>query len=121
MSKKRILLVDDEAGFTRLLHLVLPAYEICEENNPGKALETARRFRPDLIFLDVIMPDVDGGTLAAEIRADPMLAKVPIIFLTAIVSAAETKNQEMIGGFPFIAKPVTKDKLVACINKHLPD
>ena len=121
MSKKRILLVDDESGFTRLLRLVLPAYEICEENNPLKALATARTFHPDLVLLDVIMPEIDGGTLASEFRADPQLAKVPIIFLTAIVSASEAENSKTIGGFPFLAKPITKDKLVECINRHLPD
>ena len=62
MSKKRIMLVDDESGFTRLLHLVLPTYDICEVNDPALVLETARKFKPELIFLDVIMPGMDGGT-----------------------------------------------------------
>lgn len=120
MNKKRILLVDDESGFTRLLRLILPKYEICEENDSTKALETARRFRPDLIFLDVIMPDADGGTVASEISADPLLAKVPIVFLTAIVSKSEGTGNAMIGGYPFLAKPVSKDKLLECINRYLP-
>ena len=120
MSKRRVLLVDDEAGFTRLLRLVLKDFEIFEENDPTKALEAARRIRPDMIFLDVIMPELDGGSLAAEMRADPQLAQTPIVFLTAIVSPAEAKDKSVIGGFPFLAKPVTKDKLVQCINKFLP-
>jgi CheY-like chemotaxis protein len=120
MSKKRVLLVDDEAGFTRLLRLVLKDFEIFEENDPTKALDAARRIKPDIIFLDVIMPELDGGSLAAEMRADPILGQTPIVFLTAIVSPVEAKDKSVIGGFPFLAKPVTKDKLVQCINKFLP-
>ena len=65
--KKRILLVDDEPAFTRLMKLNLEcnsAYEVKVENDGGKALAAARAYRPDLIFLDVIMPDVDGGQVA---------------------------------------------------------
>jgi len=121
MSKKRILLVDDEPGFTRLLRLVLPRYEICEENDSRRAVATAQSFHPDLILLDVIMPDMDGGTVAAKIREDKSLRNVPIVFLTAVVSEKEVANQGTIGGFPFLAKPVTKEKLVECINHHLGD
>ena len=121
MGKKRILLVDDEPGFTRLLRLVLPRYEICEVNDARRAVETAQSFRPDLILLDVIMPDMDGGTVAAQIREDKSLRNVPIVFLTAVVSEKEVANQGKIGGFPFLAKPVTKEKLVECINLHIGD
>jgi two-component system OmpR family response regulator len=120
MGKKRILLVDDESGFTRLLRLVLPKYEICEENDSRRAVATAQTFHPDLILLDVIMPDLDGGTVAAQIREDKSLRNVPIVFLTAVVSEKEA-NQGTIGGFPFLAKPVTKEKLMECISQHLPD
>ena len=119
MSKKRILLVDDEQGFTRLLRLVMPAYEIREENDSTRAVATARDFRPDLIFLDVIMPDLDGGTVAAQMREDPLLSRVPIVFLTAI-GPQGPEDGKIIGGYPFLAKPVTKDKLVECINRYLP-
>ncbi len=119
MSKKRIMLIDDEPGFTRILHLVLPAYEICEENDSTRALETARKFRPDLIFLDVIMPGADGGTVAAQLREDPELRHVPIVFLTAIVSQQETVSKHVFGGDEFLAKPVSKETLIACVTKHL--
>ena len=115
------MLVDDEKGFTKLLRLSLPSFDICEVNDSSLALATARLFRPNLIFLDVIMPDADGGTVASEIRADPLLTRTPIIFLTAIVSPTEASGKSVIGGFPFLAKPVTKDKLIECINRHLPE
>jgi CheY-like chemotaxis protein len=121
MGKKRILLVDDEPGFTRLLRLVLPKYEICEENDSRRAVATAKSFQPDLILLDVIMPDVDGGTVAAQIREDYALRHVPIVFLTAVVSQKESADNATIGGFPFLAKPVTKEKLLDCINRYIAD
>ena len=119
MGKKRILLIDDESGFTRLLRLTLPQYEICEENNPLNAVQTARDFKPELIFLDVIMPDADGGTIASQIQEDPLLKSVPIIFLTAIVSQEEAESKEQIGGYEFLSKPVGRENIIACVTKHL--
>jgi CheY-like chemotaxis protein len=121
MKKKRILVVDDEQGFTHLLKLVLPIYDVREENNPTRVIEVAREFKPDLILLDIIMPEMDGGTLAAKIREEPLLRFVPIVFLTAIVSSKEAEHRKTIDGHPCLAKPVTKDRLVECINQYLPD
>src|SRR5207244_826097 len=119
MSKHRILLVDDESGFTRLLRLTLPAYDIREENDPLKALQSAKDFKPDMIFLDVIMPDVDGGTVAAQMQEEPALKDIPIVFLPAILSKDETGTRGKIGGCDFLAKPVSRDQIAECILKHL--
>ncbi|MEP6668498.1 MAG: response regulator [Chthoniobacter sp.] len=119
MNKKRLLIVDDESGFTRLLKLTLEKtgnYTVREENDGTNAWLVAREFRPDLIFLDIVMPKIDGGDVAQQIRSDPMLANVPIVFLTAIVSQKETNNE--IGGFPFLAKPVSLDAITKCLNEH---
>ena len=117
--KTKILIVDDEEGFTRLMKLTLTEYDIREENNPVRALETARQFKPDLILLDVMMPHFDGGDVAAQIRTDARLKNVPIIFLTAMVTKAETAARPLLGGYPFIAKPVTPERLVENIEKQL--
>jgi CheY-like chemotaxis protein len=120
MSTKRVFIVDDESGFTRLLKLTLEKsgrYTVLEENDGTKAWLAAREFKPDIILLDVVMPKVDGGEVAQQIRSDPSLAHVPIIFLTAIVSAKEGGHE--IGGFPFLAKPVSLDAIVQCIEEHL--
>src|SRR5436305_462705 len=113
MSKKRILFVDDESGFTRLLKLTLPAFEICEVNDPLKALETARQFKPDMIFLDLIMPTLDGGTIAAQMREDPVLKRIPIVFLTAV---AEAGDPESTTGEKFLPKPVSAKTIEQCIE-----
>jgi CheY-like chemotaxis protein len=89
MITKRILVVDDDSSVTRNLKLNLESgggYEVLGENHAANALIAARNFRPDLILLDVIMPGMDGGDVAARLRADPLLRDTPIIFLTAIVS-----------------------------------
>jgi len=121
---KRILIVDDEPGFTRLMKLNLElngAYEVVAENRGADAVATARVFRPDVIFLDVMMPDMDGGAIAAALRADAELCRVPVVFLTAVVSQNEVV--ELGGGKDgqtFLAKPVTLQDVVQTIERLLP-
>ena len=121
--KKKILVVDDEVRFTRLLKLNLEqtnAYEVQTEHDSQAALETAERFRPDLILLDVMMPELDGGELATQLTRHPKLKTVPIVFLTAAVEKHEVSaRQGIIGGLPFIAKPIELNELIQCLEKHL--
>jgi len=122
MTKRRILLVDDEVSTTRALALYLTENGTCDvrvENVGSRAVATAREFQPDLIFMDIVMPDADGGTLAAEIQADPILRGTPLVFLTALVSQRETHGGSMhIGGYPFLAKPVDPEIVLASIDHH---
>jgi DNA-binding response OmpR family regulator len=124
MDKKRILIIDDEASFTRMVRLNLEKtgkFEVREENRAGHAVAVARDFHPDLILLDVIMPTMDGGDLAATFRKDRHLKNVPIIFLTATVSQREAGSGGLSsGGSLFLAKPVSVDILIARIEEHLP-
>jgi len=124
MSEKRILIVDDEAGFTRVLRLTLEGtgkYQVEEVNDGRLAVEAARSFKPDLILLDVVMPEIDGGDVATKIKADPGLKDVPIVFLTAIVSPNEASKRSQIGGFPFLAKPVTVAAISETVEALCPD
>ncbi len=119
MSKKRILLIDDERSFTRMLKLNLEetgAYEVREENRGKFGLAAARQFKPDLILLDVVMPDMSGGEVASQIGDDRTVKDTPIVFLTA---AAKKEDEGMIAGRDFIAKPVTVEEVVDCIEKNL--
>lgn len=125
MNRKRILIVDDEVGITRLAKLSLERsgrYKVRTENNGLQALAAAREFNPDLILLDVVMPTVDGGDVAAQVQADPVLKQIPIMFLTAIVSNQDTANGPLIrGGMRFLAKPITLAALVQAIEEALGD
>jgi two-component system OmpR family response regulator len=124
MAKKKILVVDDEASLTRMLRRNLEAtgkYEVREENSGAHAYETAREFQPDMIILDVMMPDMDGGDVAAKIQDDESLKHIPIVFLTAILKKEEVAEStgSTIGGRTFLVKPVKVDDLIACIENHL--
>jgi CheY-like chemotaxis protein len=123
MNTKRILVVDDEPSVTRNLKLNLESgggYDVYGENHPANALSAARIFQPDLILLDVMMPDMDGGDVAARLRADPLFRDTPVIFLTAIVSNEETDGHEIkSGGDAFLAKPVDIGELRKTLEQYI--
>jgi len=123
MNKKRILIVDDEVPLTRLLKLSLEqagAYTVEVENRPEEAVRTAERFLPELVLMDVMMPGIDGGALAAQFKASSCLRDVPIVFLTAAVRRDEVRaRQGQIGGLPFLAKPVDFKELTQCLQQKL--
>ncbi|WP_295880257.1 response regulator [uncultured Thiohalocapsa sp.] len=123
MSKKRILLVDDEPALTRMLRLNLEQtgrFEVREENRGTNALRAAREFQPDLIFLDVMMPDIGGDEVAEQLKQDPALSKIKYAFLTAIVTKRETgTGAAEISGETFLAKPVKRDELLAVVDELL--
>ena len=91
-----------------------------EENDATNAYHSARNFKPDVIFLDVMMPETDGGEVAAQIQADPELRNSPIIFLTALVTRAEAKDGLHIEGRPSLAKPISIPELISVIEENLP-
>ena len=84
-ERRRILIVDNDPNTTHLVKVLLERtghYLVLEENDATKAHQSARNFRPDLILLDVVMPETDGGEVAARVEADPELHNTPIVFLT---------------------------------------
>jgi len=122
-EKARILIIDDSRDFTYSAKRALERtrrYSVWEENDPAKAHQTAQRVKPDLILLDIAMPETDGGEVAARIEADPALHRTPVVFLTALVTKAEAKSGLRIQGYPFLAKPISIPDLVAGIEQYLP-
>ncbi len=120
---KKILVVDDEPVLTKMVKMNLERtgkYVVRTENEGSKALQAAREFKPDLIFMDVMMPDMSGDEVIAEIRDDPDLSSIPYVFITAIVSKAETEEMgSTIGGNEFLAKPVKTEELISTIERIL--
>jgi CheY-like chemotaxis protein len=122
-ERRRILIIDNDPDTTHLVKVLLERtgrYLVLEENDATKAHQSARNFRPALIFLDIVMPETDGGEVAARIEADSELYNTPIIFLTALVTRAEAKSGLNIQGHPFLAKPVSIPELINAIEQHLP-
>jgi len=119
--KTRILLIDDECEFSSMLKGRLERagyFEVCEENDELQALKTAREFGPDIILLDVMMPNLEGSEVAAKFRADRLLCNVPVLFLTSLVSGDDAPNGSYnSGGNTFLPKSLSIDKLIACIGQ----
>ena len=123
IKKKKILIVDDEEGFTEMVKFNLEAaggYEVRTENKGAKALDSALEYRPDLILLDVIMPDAEGPDVVNQIRNNRFLKNTPVVFLTATIRKDEVDQEKgRVGGYAFLAKPGTIQELIECIEKQL--
>ena len=118
---KRVLLIDDEEEFTEGVKINLEGsgeYVVDEINDPREAIEHAREHRPDIILLDIIMPDMDGCDVLKQFETDPDLNSVPILVVTAMFSP-ESAGSVMVdtGDVPMIAKPVSVENLVAAMEE----
>lgn len=122
-GKRKILIVDDDHGFTEMVKLVLEAtgnYGVRVENSADQAIDTALDYKPDLILMDIIMPDKEGPDVANQIRNTPPLHKTPVVFLTATITREEVNDRKgKIGGHAFLAKPSTVIELIECIESQL--
>jgi CheY-like chemotaxis protein len=120
---KRILIVDDEISAARLLKANLEQtgnYEVQVENWAEDAVATAREFKPDLVLLDILMPRMFGGDVAAAFRADPELSKIHRVFLTGAVRRSVLQEHGgVISGDRYLAKPASLDEIIQCIEEEL--
>ena len=123
MSKHKILIVDDEVNLTKMLKLNLDETNKFDTRilNDGKlAIDLVKEFMPDLVLLDVMMPDIQGNEIADQILQDDEIKHIKIIFLTAIVTKNEIPEEsKTIGGRKFIAKPFKADDLITTIEEVL--
>jgi two-component system, OmpR family, response regulator len=122
-NKPRILIVDDNPRFSHSARLILQEsgqYVVCEENDAASAVETARSFRPDLILLDLVMPQLDGAEVAAQVESDWALHGVPIVFVTGLVTRDEARNGQRIDGHRVVSKPVSSFDLLGAVEESLP-
>lgn len=116
--RTRILAVDDEAGFTRLLKLAASQYEIRTENDPLRALASAVEFDPDLILMDRYMPKMSGDRLARSFEEHPKLRHIPIAFVTASVPRDDDGHYHThLDGRPVLMKPVSIEQIDQCVRE----
>jgi two-component system phosphate regulon response regulator PhoB len=111
---KRILVVDDESDVTDLVayHLRSKGFQVEAVNDPNSSIGVARTFLPDLVILDVMMPDLNGIQICRMLRADPKLKKVPVIFLTAKAEENDRIQGLELGADDYICKPFSIKELV---------
>ena len=123
MPRKRVLIIDDEVKWTALLKIGLDrlgTYEVREEHRGANGLAAALEFQPDLILLDVMMPDMDGGEVAAQIKSRAQFKDTPVVFLTSTVTKEEADAEHgMIGGHHFIAKPASIKDILEYIERKI--
>ncbi|MBW8780760.1 MAG: response regulator transcription factor [Verrucomicrobia bacterium] len=117
----KILVVDDESDVTELVayHLKAKGFQVEVVNNPNSSIGTARSFLPDLVILDVMMPDLNGIQICRMLRADPKLKKVPVIFLTAKAEENDRVQGLETGADDYICKPFSTKELVLRVQTIL--
>lgn len=121
MIRKKILVVDDEEDILRVIERRLSGagYAVITATNGQDAITLAKKDHPDLIVLDIVMPDMDGGDVAYVLENDHRTKDIPIIFLTALLSIKEEKSKKEIAGKSFLAKPYNPEDLIKTIQKLL--
>jgi len=124
LEKRRILLVDDEKDYCYFMSCNLEAtgeFSVMVAHDGQEGIDLARKEHPDLILLDIVLPGVSGTDVASTLLNDPDTRRIPIIFLTAVVTQKELgpKVVNDIGGNNFIAKTVQIQEVITAIKKLL--
>jgi two-component system sensor histidine kinase/response regulator len=120
-SEYKILIVDDVVSNVLLLKILLTneKFQVCTANNGTTCIEQARKEHPDLILLDVMMPDISGFDTAVILKKDPETKEIPIIFLTALNTPADLVHGFKVGASDFLTKPFNKEELVMRVMQQI--
>ncbi|MFV2058900.1 MAG: response regulator [Thiohalomonadales bacterium] len=120
-SKFRILIVDDTLANVEVLSktLRIMGYNIAMANSGKKALSIVERIKPDLILLDVMMPEMNGIETCQRLKANEATRRIPIIFITAKTDIADIKQGFQVGAVDYIAKPFNDEEVRARVQTHL--
>ena len=120
-SEYKILIVDDVMSNVLLLKVLLTneKFAIATANNGQQALEQVDKEHPDLVLLDVMMPDLSGFEVAQRLKSNPDTADIPIIFLTALNSTTDIVKGFQVGANDFISKPFNKEELIIRVTHQI--
>ena len=120
-SEYKILIVDDVMSNVLLLKVLLTneKFTIATASNWRQALEQVEKENPDLVLLDVMMPDMSGFEVAQHLKSNPNTADIPIIFLTALNSTADIVKGFQVGANDFISKPFNKEELIIRVTHQI--
>ena len=115
----RVLCAEDDAGIKAILNFSLSRvgkFEVCMCSDGTEVLESARAFKPQIILLDVMMPGMSGPDTLAQLRLDPDLSKVPVVFVTAKATLDELQALTDLGAAGIIVKPFVATELPANVR-----
>tara|TARA_B100000886_G_scaffold177136_1_gene121384 strand:- start:174 stop:875 length:702 start_codon:yes stop_codon:yes gene_type:complete len=117
----RVLVVDDESDVTELLHYRLEqeGYRVATLNDPLGFVAKVREFEPDLMLLDIMMPELSGMQLCRIVRADPSMKDIPVIFLSARGEVEDRIKGLEAGAEDYVSKPFNTNELLLRISKML--
>ncbi len=117
----RILVVDDQPLNVKLLNTILTrhGYEVLATCSGLEALSIAHENLPDIILLDITMPEMDGFQTCQQLKADPVSSVVPVIFISALSEVADKVNAFKYGGVDYITKPFHKEEVLSRVDNHL--
>jgi CheY-like chemotaxis protein len=117
----KILVADDEPPIVRLMEFILArhGHQMLTAVNGEQALAMVREHAPDLVLLDIMMPRVDGYEVARTLRADPKLAQMPIIMLSAKAQEEDIQRGMEVGVDAYITKPFSPEHLVEVVQEHM--
>ncbi len=120
-SDYKILIVDDVVSNVLLLKILLTneKFQVCTANCGNMCIEQAKAEKPDLILLDVMMPDISGFDTAVILKKDPNTADIPIIFLTALNNPSDLVHGFQVGANDFLTKPFNKEELVVRVMHQI--
>ena len=120
-SDYKILIVDDVVSNVLLLKILLTneKFQVCTANNGRMCIEMAKKEHPDLILLDVMMPDINGFDTAVVLKKDEETKDIPIIFLTALNTPQDLVHGFQVGANDFLTKPFNKEELVMRVTQQI--
>ncbi len=122
-NKAKILIIDDERDTCDFLERILERtgkYEVWATTSPIESISLAKKNHPDLILLDIIMPEMDGTTVAERLAKDSRTRDILIAFVSVLAGQKEIdKGEGIIGGHPFIPKPFSKDQILERVESLL--
>ena len=123
MAKKRLLLVDDEVELVEMIKFRLEAsdYEVLTANDGQQALEIARREKPDLVILDVMLPKMDGYKVCGLLKKDSRYAHIPVMMFTAKAMDADMKLGQEVSADAYLTKPFEPKVLLEKIKELVKD
>ena len=121
VEKKRILAVDDDASICEFYEtsLKMMGFDVRIANSGRSAKESILLHRPDLILMDIMMPDQDGISLTRELRADRKTSDIPIVMVSGLADAGTLQDALLFGAVGYLVKPIDIDTLKAKIDSTL--